>query len=58
MAKSSSELMPELSAQDNPFSYRLTEAEADNDQAPVKMPPRDYSDGSSGLFRPVENKES
>ena len=55
MAKSSSELMPELSAQDNPFSYRLT---ADNDQAPVKMPPRDYSDGSSGLFRPVENKES
>ena len=36
MAKSSSELMPELSAQDNPFSYRLTEAEADNDRAPVK----------------------
>ncbi|EKT59643.1 Z-ring associated protein ZapG [Providencia burhodogranariea] len=57
MAQSSSELMPDLPAQDNPFSYRLTESEADNDQAPVKMPPRDYSEGASGLFRPLDEKE-
>ncbi|EKT59985.1 Z-ring associated protein ZapG [Providencia sneebia] len=57
MAQSSSELMPDMPAQDNPFNYRLTESEADNDQAPVKMPPRDYSEGASGLFRPVDDKE-
>ena len=57
MAQSSSESMPDMPAQDNPFNYRLTESEADNDQAPVKMPPRDYSDGASGLFRPIDEKE-
>jgi uncharacterized membrane-anchored protein YhcB (DUF1043 family) len=36
--------------QDNPFRYRLSESEADNDQAPVEMP-RDYSEGASGLLR-------
>ncbi|MGV7962993.1 Z-ring associated protein ZapG [Photorhabdus tasmaniensis] len=56
MAKSSHELMPNMPVQENPFNYRLTESEADNDQAPVKMPPRDYSDGASGLFRPVNEK--
>lgn len=49
MAKSSSSLLPDLPMQENPFRYRLTEA--DNDQAPVDMPPRDYSDGASGLLR-------
>lgn len=57
MAQSSSELMPDMPAQDNPFNYRLTESEADNDQAPVKMPPRDYSEGASGLFRPVQTED-
>lgn len=52
MAKSSNNLLPDLPLQDNPFRYRLTESEADNDQAPVKMPPRDYSEGASGLLRP------
>ncbi|WP_350305422.1 Z-ring associated protein ZapG [Photorhabdus viridis] len=56
MVKSSHELMPNMPVQENPFNYRLTESEADNDQAPVKMPPRDYSDGASGLFRPVNEK--
>ncbi|MCE1654056.1 DUF1043 family protein, partial [Enterobacter hormaechei] len=56
MAKSSHELMPNMPAQENPFNYRLTESEADNDQSPVKMPPRDYSDGASGLFRPMNEK--
>ncbi|MFC3394103.1 Z-ring associated protein ZapG [Brenneria rubrifaciens] len=51
MAKSSNNLLPDVPGQDNPFKYRLTEAEADNDQAPVDMPPRDYSDSASGLLR-------
>lgn len=50
MAKSSSNLLPEMSAEENPFHNRLTESEASNDQAPVQMP-RDYSDGASGLLR-------
>ncbi|PLY38073.1 Z-ring associated protein ZapG [Pectobacterium aquaticum] len=51
MAKSSNNLLPHVPGQDNPFKYRLTKSEADNDQAPVNMPPRDYSDGASGLLR-------
>ena len=42
MAKSSNNLLPDMPPQDNPFRYRLTEA--DNDQAPVEFPPRDYSE--------------
>jgi uncharacterized membrane-anchored protein YhcB (DUF1043 family) len=50
MAKSSSNLLPEMSAENNPFRNRLAESEAGNDQAPVQMP-RDYSEGASGLLR-------
>jgi len=50
MAKSSNNLLPDLPLQDNPFRYRLSESEADNDQLPVEMP-RDYSEGASGLLR-------
>ena len=50
MAKGSNDLLPNLPGEKNPFAYQLTEAEADNDQAPVQMP-RDYSDGASGLLR-------
>ena len=50
MAKSSSSLLPEMSAEENPFRNRLAESEASNDQAPVQIP-RDYSDGASGLLR-------
>ncbi|OSN09247.1 cytochrome D ubiquinol oxidase subunit III [Lonsdalea britannica] len=51
MAKSSNDLLPEGPSRENPFNYRLTEAESDNDQVPVKMPPRDYSESASGLLR-------
>lgn len=47
MAKSSSSLLPEMTAESNPFRNRLADSEAGNDQAPVQMP-RDYSDGASG----------
>jgi len=50
MAKSSSSLLPEMTAESNPFRNRLADSEAGNDQAPVQMP-RDYSDGASGLLR-------
>lgn len=36
MAKSSSSLLPELSAEANPFRNRLAESEASNDQAPCR----------------------
>lgn len=50
MAKSSSNLLPDVSAEANPFLARLNESEASNDQTPVQMP-RDYSEGASGLLR-------
>lgn len=51
MAKGSNDLLHNLPGEKNPFAYQLTEAEADNDQAPVQIP-RDYSeDGASGLLR-------
>lgn len=56
MAKTSNNLLPDLPMQDNPFHYRLTEAEADNDQAPVEMP-RDYSEGASGLLRGATRRD-
>lgn len=56
MAKSSHELMPDMPIQNNPFNYRLTESESDNDQAPVNLPPKDYSEGASGLFSTIKEK--
>jgi uncharacterized membrane-anchored protein YhcB (DUF1043 family) len=50
MAKSSNNLLPDLPNQKNPLRYQLTQAEADNDQAPVEIL-RDYSEVSSGLLR-------
>ncbi|CDH20411.1 Z-ring associated protein ZapG [Xenorhabdus bovienii] len=57
MAKSSNELMPNMPIQDNPFNYRLTESEADKSKITASMPPRDYSEGASGLFRPIQDKK-
>ncbi|MGV3345798.1 Z-ring associated protein ZapG [Enterobacteriaceae bacterium LUAb1] len=50
MAKGSSSLLPNLPGTKNPFTWQLTDAEADNDQMPVEIP-RDYSEGASGLLR-------
>ncbi|UDG81027.1 Inner membrane protein YhcB [Candidatus Hartigia pinicola] len=43
MVHSSSELMPNMLAQRSLFNDHLTESEADNDQAPIKIPQRYYS---------------
>lgn len=51
MAKSSNSLLPNRPGDDNPFRHRLTGVEAENDQIPVEMQPRDYSDSATGLLR-------
>jgi len=56
MATSSTQLLPEMSAEMNPFRNRLAESEAGNDQAPVQMP-RDYSEGASGLLRGASKRK-
>lgn len=43
MAKSSNNLLLDQHRKDNLFHYRLNESEADNDQIPVGIQPRDYS---------------
>lgn len=55
MSKSSNSLLPNQRTEDNPFRYRLTEAEADNDQIPAEMQPRDYPESASGLLRTPRN---
>lgn len=51
MAKSSNSLLPDQRNKDNLFRYCLTEAEADNDQIPTEIQPRDYPESASGLLR-------
>ncbi|TKI06916.1 Z-ring associated protein ZapG [Martelella alba] len=51
MVKSSDSLLPNQSGESSPFRYRLTEAEADNDQVPPDLQPRDYPQSASGLLR-------
>ncbi|CDL79186.1 Z-ring associated protein ZapG [Xenorhabdus cabanillasii] len=57
MAKSSNELMPNMPVQDNPFNYRLNESKTDSNKIVTDMPPRDYSEGASGLFRPIQDQK-
>ncbi|MDR0218381.1 MAG: DUF1043 family protein [Enterobacteriaceae bacterium] len=57
MAKSSNELMPDMPMQENPFNYRLSEPKTDNQKVTSDRPPRDYSEGASGLFRPIQNQK-
>ncbi|KMJ44918.1 Z-ring associated protein ZapG [Xenorhabdus khoisanae] len=57
MAKSSNDLMPNMPIQDNPFNYRLSKSEAEKNKMASDMPPRDYSEGASGLFRPIQDKK-
>ncbi|MGP1927505.1 MAG: Z-ring associated protein ZapG [Arsenophonus sp. NC-QC1-MAG3] len=49
IVKSSHELMSDMPIQNNFFNYHLTKL--DNNQAHINLPPKDYSEGSSGLFR-------
>lgn len=53
MAKTSTELMPNLPAQDNPFAHRisnLTAVKAEHSDDETQGQPRDYANGATGLF--------
>jgi len=55
MAKTSTELMPNLPAQDNPFAQRITNVEAIKSPKPeddeiIEHQPKDYANGATGLF--------
>lgn len=57
MAKTSTDLMPNLPDQDNPFAKRLgkiTEVKAET----TSEPPRDYSDSASGLLNSGEESRA
>lgn len=56
MIKSSTTLLPDIATSDNPFSYinyKPVSSDSDKEQLTVGEPPRDYSEGESGLFRPT-----
>ncbi|HFQ5214738.1 TPA: Z-ring associated protein ZapG [Vibrio vulnificus] len=54
MAKTSAELLPNLSAQDNPFDKVALSAKEDNTEEnvtdEVTEQPKDYANGATGLF--------
>ncbi|MBC7002451.1 DUF1043 family protein [Photobacterium sp. BZF1] len=52
MAKTSTELMPNLPEQDNPFAHRISTLEAVKDVKENKdEQPRDYANGATGLLK-------
>ncbi|WP_064601845.1 Z-ring associated protein ZapG [Photobacterium sp. J15] len=52
MAKTSSELMPNLPEQDNPFSRRISSLEAVHTAtSSIQDQPRDYASGATGLLK-------
>ncbi|MCQ1057168.1 Z-ring associated protein ZapG [Photobacterium sp. DNB23_23_1] len=52
MAKTSTELMPNLPAQDNPFARRISTLEAVKDTKEAQdEQPRDYANGATGLLK-------
>ncbi|KMV30154.1 DUF1043 family protein [Photobacterium swingsii] len=53
MAKTSTELMPNLPAQDNPFAHRISTLESvkNNSADDVTDQPRDYANGATGLLK-------
>ncbi|CZF78331.1 MULTISPECIES: Z-ring associated protein ZapG [Grimontia] len=52
MANTSAELMPNLPEQDNPFAKRISKiSEVTEESSSSQEPPRDYSDGASGLLK-------
>ncbi|KJY82214.1 membrane protein [Vibrio galatheae] len=58
MAKTSSELLPNIPDQDNPFVKKITQKSTDEseihhdiDLAPLSEAPKDYASGSTGLLK-------
>ncbi|WP_375751399.1 Z-ring associated protein ZapG [Vibrio sp. HN007] len=51
MADTSSELLPNLPEQDNPFSKKVSK-EVEKKEEEIDMPPKDYAKGATGLLEP------
>ncbi|OXX63748.1 ZapG family protein, partial [Vibrio sp. V20_P4S3T152] len=52
MAKTSSEILPNMPEQDNPFIKKIAlhnDTEKSNDDI-LEQPPKDYANGATGLF--------
>lgn len=48
--KSSHELMSDIPIENKNFKYRLNESELDKNKFLIDLPPKDYFEGSSGIF--------
>ncbi|HCG5278818.1 DUF1043 family protein [Vibrio parahaemolyticus] len=58
MAKTSSELLPNLPEQDNPFDKKtaMSSEQIKEDQPEVNEQPKDYANGASGLLKDQEKE--
>ncbi|HCG7229660.1 TPA: DUF1043 family protein [Vibrio parahaemolyticus] len=58
MAKTSSELLPNLPEQDNPFDKKtaMSSEQIKEDQPEVNEPPKDYANGATGLLKDQEKE--
>ncbi|ELH4234851.1 DUF1043 family protein [Vibrio fluvialis] len=57
MAKTSSELLPNVPEQDNPFVKKIAQHngnEVENSDESFEQPPKDYALGATGLLKPEE----
>lgn len=58
MAKTSSELLPNLPEQDNPFDKKtaMSSEQIEEDQADANEQPKDYASGATGLLKDQEKE--
>ncbi|MGR5132803.1 Z-ring associated protein ZapG [Vibrio alfacsensis] len=58
MAKTSSELLPNLPEQDNPFDKKtaMSSEQIEEDQPDVNEQPKDYANGATGLLKDQEKE--
>ena len=58
MAKTSSELLPNLPEQDNPFDKKtaMSTESIEEDQSDVSEQPNDYANGATGLLKDQEKE--
>lgn len=59
MAKTSSELLPNLPEQDNPFDKKtaMSSEQIKEDQPEVNEQPKDYANGATGLLKDQEKRD-
>lgn len=56
MERSFHEFMSDVPIRSNPFKHHCF-SESGNNQNPANLPPKDYSEGSSGLFCSIKEKK-